>query len=88
MSDKVYIGSGKVIKTKYGDLTKVSFSESDIKKMQENLSKGWINLVLKEKRNKVEGKPTHYLELDRWKPENSTSEIIDGNAIKSDDLPF
>ena len=28
----------------------------------------WVNLVLKEKMNKVEGKPTHYLKIDTWKP--------------------
>ena len=70
MSDKVYCGNGKIVTTQYGELTKISFSQSDIEKLQENLDNGWVNLVLKEKRNPVEGKPTHYLEVDTWKPSN------------------
>ena len=86
MSNKIYIGSGKVTKTQYGDLTKISFTAEDVKKLQENLSNGWVNLVLKEKKTKVEGKPTHYLEVDTWKP-NTTATI---NNAKDDngDLPF
>lgn len=68
MSEKVFIGSGKVIPTKFGELTKISFSESDIDKLKANLNNGWINLVVKEKQTKVDGKPTHYLEVDTWKP--------------------
>ena len=67
MSEKIFCGSGKIIKTQYGDLIKVSFSESDISKMQNSLENGWVNLVMKEKREKQEGKPTHYLEVDDWK---------------------
>jgi len=68
MNDKVFIGSGKIIPTKFGELTKISFSESDIDKLKANLTNGWVNLVVKEKKDKVEGKPTHYLEVDNWKP--------------------
>jgi len=84
--EKIFCGSGRIVQTKFGELTKVSFSESDIEKLKNNLSNGWINLVLKEKKNKVEGKPTHYLEVDTWKPSekpNSSNEIN-----STDDLPF
>lgn len=69
MSDKIYVGSGKVVKTNFGELTKLSFSEEDINKMRQNLNeRGYVNLVLKQKQNPMEGKPTHYMEVDTWKP--------------------
>ena len=69
MSDKIYVGSGKVVKTNFGELTKLSFSEEDINKMRQNLNeRGYVNLVLKQKQNPMEGKPTHYMEVDNWKP--------------------
>jgi hypothetical protein len=71
MSNKIYCGSAKIVPTQYGELTKVSFHKEDINKMVSYLkSEGsdWINLVIKEKKEKVAGKPTHYLEVDTWKP--------------------
>ena len=91
MSDKIYIGSGKVTKTQYGDLTKISFTAEDIKKLQDNLSNGWVNLVLKEKKNKVEGKPTHYLEVDTWKPikdKDGSTSVSQYQQADNDSLPF
>ena len=88
MSEKIYCGSAKEIQTKYGPMMKLSLSSSDIEKMQANLDNGWVNVKLLEKREKVEGKPTHYLEVDTWKPDpNQRREPqpeVDGNS----DLPF
>ena len=83
--EKVFCGSAKVIPTKFGDLTKVSFSQKDIDTLQANMNNGWINLVIKEKREKVEGKATLYLEVDNWK-----SIPADGltNSKTEGDLPF
>ena len=72
MSDqgqKIYCGNGRVIKTQYGELMKLSFTAEDLQKMQENLSNGWINVVVKERRTPSEKGTTHYLEVDTWKPE-------------------
>lgn len=92
MSDKVFIGSGKIVKTKFGDLTKISFSESDIDKLKANLNNGWINLVVKEKNpdKQVAGKPTHYLEVDTWKPntDKDGGQSVSQFQQASDDLPF
>jgi len=80
MSDKIFCGSGRIINTKFGELTKMSFSKTDLETLQSNLNeKGWVTVAVKEKRNKVEGKPTHYVEVDTWQP----SEQQDSN-----DLPF
>jgi len=95
MNDKIFVGSGKIVNTKFGALTKLSFSRKDLQTMMDNLSEqGWINVVLKEKQNKVEGKPTHYLEVDNWKPDSTQGmkkEDIahcEFNANNGDDLPF
>jgi len=80
MSDKIFCGSGRIINTKFGELTKMSFSKTDLETLQANLNeKGWVTVVVKEKRNKVEGKPTHYVEVDTWQPSAQQD---------SNDLPF
>jgi hypothetical protein len=88
MADKIYCGSARVITTQYGELTKVSFHKDDINKMVkfmkgDNLD--WINLVVKEKREKVEGKPTHYLEVDEWKPDANRQQPP--QEFKRDEIP-
>lgn len=80
--EKVFCGNGKIVTTQYGDMTKISFSKDDLEKLQNNLENGWVNTVLKKKQNIVEGKPTHYLEVDFWKPEKKVE------LNESDDLPF
>jgi len=87
MEDKIFCGNAKIITTQYGEMTKISFSQSDLEKLQNSLDNGWVNTVLKEKKNKVEGKPTHYLEVDTWKPEKQEGAIASGGENK-DDLPF
>jgi hypothetical protein len=90
MSEKIYCGNGKVVNTQFGELTKLSFSKDDINKMVQYMkdnSTDWINLVLKEKQNKQEGKPTHYLEVDTWKP-SPQANTAKATASTSDDLPF
>ena len=67
---KIYAGSGKVINTSFGQMTKISFSRSDLQKLIEycdSVGNGWVNLDLKEKKDKIEGKPTHYCEVNQYK---------------------
>lgn len=63
---KIFCGNAKIVPTKYGEMIKISFSKKDLETMLANLNNGWINTVLKEKKEKIEGKPTHYLEVDNW----------------------
>ena len=94
MSEKVFCGNGKEIETKYGPLMKLSFSSSDLDKLTQHLDNGWVNAVVKEKREKVEGKPTHYIEIDSWKPDGNSQPAraleVDGNSEPEpfEDLPF
>ncbi len=83
-TEKIFCGNAKIITTQYGELTKISFSASDLEKLQGALENGWVNTVVKEKKNKVEGKPTHYLEVDTWKP--TTEGVTSGGT--DDDIPF
>ena len=106
MTDKIYCGSARTIKTQYGELTKVSFHKDDINKIVRHMKDNnldWANLVIKEKREKVEGKPTHYLEIDTWKPnteQQPTQETMEEKPVgelpkhdanvgsQGNDLPF
>ena len=88
MSDKIYCGNAKEIETKFGKMLKISFSKKDLQELNKAMEgKEWVNCNLKEKQNKQEGKPTHYLELDTYvKPTDSRSQVSDSE--KTDDLPF
>lgn len=69
--EKIYGGNAKIVQTKFGAMTKISQSRSDLEKLLKYLNDNdleWVTQVMKEKQTKVEGKPTHYLEVDEWKP--------------------
>jgi len=86
MSDeKVYVGNGKVIKTQYGDLTKLSLTADDVEKLQGNLDNGWVNVVIKERREPSATGFTHYLEVDTWKPTPRDGD--DAPAAKKEEKP-
>ena len=86
MSEKIYAGSGRIITTEYGDMPKITFHKDNInsivKYMKDN-SSDFCTLVMKQKREVVEGKPTHYLEIDQWKPEAPVGDN-GGNKVEDD----
>ena len=101
--EKIYGGNAKLITTKYGDMWKVSQNRSDLEKLLKYMNDNdteWVNLDIKEKPQKVEGKPTHYLELyqpkgqndynpkekNDWVPVVAKKEIIE--KYEKDTLPF
>jgi hypothetical protein len=98
--EAIYAGTAKLVATKFGEMTKVSFNRTDLEKLQNYLNANdseWVNLVIKEKREKVEGKPTHYLQVDDWKPTGATekkqynptaakNEMV--TKFEGDSLPF
>lgn len=73
MTDKLFCGSAKEQTTKFGTMLKISFSKKDLDMLNSQLNNGWVNCVVKEKQTKVEGKPTHYLEVDLWKPKEGSA---------------
>ena len=94
MSEKIYAGSGKIINTPYGEMPKITFHKDNIntivKYMKDNNS-DFCTLVMKQKREIQEGKPTHYLEIDQWKPKDDYYSENGGekvNEVEDDDVPF
>ena len=63
---KIYGGNAKMITTKFGDMWTISQSRKDLEtllKFMNDNDTEWVNLSVKEKQEKVEGKATHYLEV-------------------------
>ena len=88
--EKIYAGSGKIITTSVGKLTKISLSRKDVNTLTDYLNNNdteWVNLMLKERLNKVEGKPTHYLEVDEWKPTGGTEKVNYAPSAMSQNKP-
>jgi hypothetical protein len=88
---KIYGGNAKIIQTKFGTMTKISQSRTDLEKLLAYLNANdteWVNLVMKEKQEKVEGKATHYLEVDDWKPVLVANKKTEKRIVENDPLPF
>jgi hypothetical protein len=88
---KIYGGNAKIIQTKFGTMTKISQSRTDLEKLLAYLNANdteWVNLVMKEKQEKVEGKATHYLEVDDWKPVQVANKQTEKRIVENDPLPF
>lgn len=69
--DAIYAGTARMLATKFGTLPKVTFSRTDLNKLIKYLDENdseFVSLNIKEKKEKPEGKPTHYLQVDEWKP--------------------
>ena len=69
--EKIFCGSAKLIYFNDGNhMTKATFSRDDVQKLMKFLddeNKDWVSINIKSKKNQVEGKPTHYCEIDLWK---------------------
>jgi hypothetical protein len=51
--------------------------------------KEWVNCNLKKKQTIVEGKPTHYLEIDTYvKGTDTRSQVNESEKVDDKDLPF
>lgn len=102
MTEKIYCGNAKEIETKFGKMLKISFSKDDLNKLSQSLNgQGWVNCNVKEKQTKIEGKPTHYLEIDTYVKPQATNENLSQDDAKKrllqqqsndinngDELPF
>ena len=87
--DKIYAGSAKIVQTNYGELTKVSFHKDDINKMvqyMKDTNSDWINLAVKAKQSPQPGKPTHYLEVDTWKPKEQAQQPAQAKTTLAQDM--
>jgi len=94
---KIYGGNAKLMKTKFGEIWKVSQSRKDLEGLLQYLNDNdaeWVNLDIKEKPQIVEGKPTHYLQV--WQREAVTVankneanfKPTEKRIVENDSLPF
>jgi hypothetical protein len=94
---KIYGGNAKMITTKYGDMWTISQSRKDLEtllKFMNDNDTEWVNLSVKEKQEKVEGKATHYLEVYQREAVQVANKN-EGNfkptekrIVENDNLPF
>lgn len=94
--EKVYGGNARIVETKFGQLWKVSQSKKDLENLLKYLNDNnleWVTSAIKEKQEKAQGKPTHYLQVDEWKP-NATAApkqaqaMASVNKFEGDAFPF
>ena len=94
--EKIYAGSAKIVQTNYGEMTKISLHKEDVNKIVKHMKEtnsDWCNLDVKAKQSPQEGKPTHYLEINTWKPEAQPQQqkpttTPAQDMEQEDDLPF
>jgi hypothetical protein len=89
--EKIFGGNAKIIETKFGPIWKVSQNRSDLEKLLKYMNENdteWVNLDIKEKPQKVEGKPTHYLELYQKEAIQVANKPTEKRIIETDGLPF
>lgn len=94
----IYAGNAKIITTKFGNMMKISMTESDVKTLQENLKDGWVNVDVKKRKEPSKGGMTHYLQINEYvKPQEENNsgisqDSIDNNREKAEEalgpLPF
>ncbi len=87
MSEKLYCGRGRTIKTQYGQQLKLSLTAEDLAIMQRNLDNGWVNIDVKRKRDE-NAKFPYYMEIDTWKPNNQKSQPNKPQQPEDEPLPF
>jgi hypothetical protein len=94
---KIYGGNARMITTKFGDMWTIRQSRKDLEtllKFMNDNDTEWVNLSVKEKQEKVEGKATHYLEV--WQREavpvanknEPNFRPTEKRIVENDRLPF
>lgn len=84
MADKNYIASSiKRVTTQYGELFNVNIKLDDLKKIEK---RGWVNIVIAERREPSEKGATHYAYENTYEPPKEPS--VEGLLEKKDDVPF
>jgi len=65
MTEKIFIGYTKGVKTKFGEIISISFGEEDRKKLEQYANEGgYTTIKIMESR-----KGSKYAEIDTWSPE-------------------
>lgn len=86
--EKIYIGNGKQLETKFGSMLKLSFSKKDLETMLENINeKGYININVNERKDIGKYGETHYMVVDNWKPTGEKHQASQ-EEININEIPF
>lgn len=90
MSNKTYVGNGKLITTQHGHMLKLSFSKADLAVMENHLNeKGYVNINCNKRKTDSEWGHTHSMHIDTWKPDPQKVTQVDNNHDSfDDDIPF
>lgn len=69
-NEKIYVGGAKEMNGNFGAFHKISFSAQDLETLKQNLnSKGYVNLVMNQRRTPSQYGQTHSLTIDTWEPQ-------------------
>ena len=88
---KIYGGNAKKIQTKFGEMWKVSQSRKELENLLKYMNDNdteWVNLDIKEKKEIVEGKATHYLEVYQREAIQLANNPTEKRIVENDRLPF
>jgi len=88
---KIYGGNAKKIQTKFGEMWKVSQSRKELENLLKYMNDNdteWVNLDIKEKKEIVEGKATHYLEVYQREALQLANNTTEKRIVENDKLPF
>jgi hypothetical protein len=88
---KIYGGNAKKIQTKFGEMWKVSQSRKELENLLKYMNDNdteWVNLDIKEKKEIVEGKATHYLEVYQREAIQLANNLTEKRIVENDKLPF
>jgi hypothetical protein len=94
MSDKIYVGNGKTINTKYGDYLKITVDlDSLIREFENygfttNAGKRKIKLDIPKRREPDNYGNTHAVTIDTWKPDDSQPSGYTNNSSGSQQSGF
>jgi hypothetical protein len=94
MSEKVYIGTGKVLAGKNGfeDRLKTSISADDLRKLLEwaEQHNGWATVVWQKRKEPSKNGATHYGVMDTWVPQSHghASAQPAAQPASDDPMPF
>ena len=69
-NEKIYVGGAKEKNGNFGVFHSISFSAQDLETLKQNLnSKGYVNLVMNQRRTPSQYGQTHSLTIDTWEPQ-------------------
>ena len=69
--ERIFVGLCKGEETQYGLKIKISLPPQDIEKLNAEFARkngGWVNLVLKQRKEPSPKGYTHSIEVDQWEP--------------------